>query len=185
VAGETLPATCLLNPVPPFKDAARLYPVAIRTQKTTHLDDPAAVGQRLRAARTRAGLTLRALSLPGCSAAYISHIESGRRTPSLQILVQLARRLRISPQYLAWGSDEPLPASASPYALDERTVSFAIGVYEQALARAGTREQRLWTLSCLAHMAALHGDLERAVTTLEQGVQLVKEEEAPEATRAA
>src|SRR6187455_1916450 len=62
-------------------------------QKSTHVDDPRAVGERLKAARERAGLSQRQLSFPGCSPAYISRIESGDRIPSLQLLRELGRRL--------------------------------------------------------------------------------------------
>jgi transcriptional regulator with XRE-family HTH domain len=69
----------------------------------SHVDDPAAVGRRLREARVRAGLSQRQLSFPGCSAAYISRIEAGDRVPSLQLLRKLARKLDADEQYLATG----------------------------------------------------------------------------------
>jgi tetratricopeptide (TPR) repeat protein len=71
---------------------------------STHVDDPAAVGERLRSARTRLGLTQRELAFPGCSAAYISRIESGERVPSLQVLRELGRQLDVSAEYLATGA---------------------------------------------------------------------------------
>ena len=74
-------------------------------QKSTHVDDPQAVGDRLRAARETAGLSQRQLAFSGCSPAYISRIESGDRIPSLQLLRELGRRLGVSEDYLATGSD--------------------------------------------------------------------------------
>jgi tetratricopeptide (TPR) repeat protein len=74
-------------------------------QKSTHVDDPQAVGDRLRAAREAAGLSQRQLAFPGCSPAYVSRIESGDRIPSLQLLRELGRRLGVSEDYLATGSD--------------------------------------------------------------------------------
>ena len=74
-------------------------------QKSTHVDSPAAVGERLKLAREKAGLSQRQLSFPGCSPAYISRIESGDRIPSLQLLRELGRRLSVSEDYLATGSD--------------------------------------------------------------------------------
>jgi len=74
-------------------------------QKSTHVDSPAAVGERLRAAREHAGLSQRQLSFPGCSPAYISRIESGDRIPSLQLLRELGRQLGVSEDYLATGSE--------------------------------------------------------------------------------
>ena len=72
-------------------------------QKSTHVDDPRAVGRRLRGARERAGLSQRQLAFPGCSAAYISRLEAGQRVPSLQLLRKLAAKLNADEQYLATG----------------------------------------------------------------------------------
>jgi transcriptional regulator with XRE-family HTH domain len=69
----------------------------------SHVDDPAAVGRRLKDARIAAGLSQRQLSFPGCSAAYISRLEAGDRVPSLQLLRKLAIRLGADDQYLATG----------------------------------------------------------------------------------
>ena len=62
-------------------------------RKSTHVDDPHAVGRRLKEARARAGLSQRQLSFPGCSPAYISRIEAGDRIPSLQLLREMGRKL--------------------------------------------------------------------------------------------
>jgi tetratricopeptide (TPR) repeat protein len=70
---------------------------------STHVDDPAAVGRRLRQAREAAGLTQRDLSYEGCTAAYVSRIEAGARVPSLQILREFGKRLGVSADYLATG----------------------------------------------------------------------------------
>src|SRR6476661_3969588 len=70
---------------------------------SNHVDDPTAVGQRLRQARETAGLTQRELSFEGCTAAYVSRIEAGARVPSLQILHEFAKRLAVTPEYLATG----------------------------------------------------------------------------------
>jgi transcriptional regulator with XRE-family HTH domain len=77
----------------------------------SHVDDPAAVGRRLKDARLAAGLSQRQLSFPGCSAAYISRLEAGDRVPSLQLLRKLAQRLKADEQYLATGVEriEQLP----------------------------------------------------------------------------
>jgi transcriptional regulator with XRE-family HTH domain len=77
--------------------------VTMRRQKLTQIDDDAAVGGRLRAIRKRAQLSLSQLAFPGCSAGYLSLIERGRRTPSLQVLHELGRRLGVNAEYLAWG----------------------------------------------------------------------------------
>jgi transcriptional regulator with XRE-family HTH domain len=69
----------------------------------SHVDDPAAVGRRLKEARIAAGLSQRQLSFPGCSAAYISRLEAGDRVPSLQLLRKLAQKLNADEEYLASG----------------------------------------------------------------------------------
>jgi transcriptional regulator with XRE-family HTH domain len=71
----------------------------------SHVDDPAAVGRRLKDARTSAGLSQRRLSFPGCSAAYISRLEAGDRVPSLQLLRKLAAKLGVDDEYLATGTE--------------------------------------------------------------------------------
>jgi transcriptional regulator with XRE-family HTH domain len=69
----------------------------------SHVDDPVAVGRRLKEARLAAGLSQRQLSFPGCSAAYVSRLEAGDRVPSLQLLRKLAEKLHADEQYLATG----------------------------------------------------------------------------------
>jgi tetratricopeptide (TPR) repeat protein len=79
----------------------------MRRRAGTHVDDPRLLAQRLREARERAGLSQRELSFTGCTSAYISRLEAGARTPSLQMINELAGRLDVSPQWLATGV-EPL-----------------------------------------------------------------------------
>jgi transcriptional regulator with XRE-family HTH domain len=69
----------------------------------SHVDDPAAVGRRLKDARLAAGYSQRQLAFPGCSAAYISRLEAGDRVPSLQLLRKLAQKLGADEEYLATG----------------------------------------------------------------------------------
>jgi tetratricopeptide (TPR) repeat protein len=77
----------------------------MRGRRWTHVDSADGVGARLREAREQAGLSQRAISYPGCSATYISRIESGERVPSLQVIHELSRLLGVSPRWLATGSD--------------------------------------------------------------------------------
>jgi len=63
------------------------------------------VGQRLRRLRRARGMSQRELSSPGVSYAYISRIEAGARRPSVKALRLLARKLKVSPEYLERGSD--------------------------------------------------------------------------------
>jgi tetratricopeptide (TPR) repeat protein len=72
-------------------------------QKTRHVDDPAAVGQRLKEARKAAGLSQRELAGDACTAAYVSRLELGERIPSIQLLRQFGSRLGVSADFLATG----------------------------------------------------------------------------------
>jgi tetratricopeptide (TPR) repeat protein len=117
-------------------------------QKSTHVDDPRAVGERLRVAREAAGLSQRQLAFTGCSPAYISRIESGDRIPSLQLLRELGRRLGISEDYLATGSD---PRSARDTHVLEAEVALRLGDLELA--------ESLYTTM----LEESSGDAERAV----------------------
>jgi transcriptional regulator with XRE-family HTH domain len=60
-------------------------------------------GNRLKKSRVRVGLSQRALSFPGCTAAYISRIETNARCPSMQMIYELAARLDVDPHWLATG----------------------------------------------------------------------------------
>jgi len=84
-------------------------PLTFKRARTPHYDDPAAVGFRVREARLAAHLSQRTLSFPGCSSAYISRIERGERIPSLQVMREIARRVGVSEQVLAFGIDPIAP----------------------------------------------------------------------------
>jgi transcriptional regulator with XRE-family HTH domain len=90
---------------------ARLRLAMTDSHYHSHVDDPAAVGRRLKEARLAAGFSQRQLSFRGCSAAYISRLEAGERVPSLQLLRKLAAKLDADEQYLATGVEriEPDP----------------------------------------------------------------------------
>jgi tetratricopeptide (TPR) repeat protein len=72
-------------------------------QKSDHVDSAAALAERLRAARQRAGLSQRALARGICTPAYVSRLEKGERIPSLQLLRRLAERLDADADELASG----------------------------------------------------------------------------------
>src|SRR6266568_3419259 len=63
------------------------------------------IGARLKRLRLDRGFSQRDLSSPGVSYAYISRIEAGARTPSVKALRMLARKLRVSVEYLETGRD--------------------------------------------------------------------------------
>jgi tetratricopeptide (TPR) repeat protein len=135
-------------------------------RKSTHVDDPAAVGRRLRAAREQAGLSQRALAFPGCTSAYISRIEDGQRIPSLQLLRELGRRLGVSADYLATGDEQageasPLVDAEIALRLDE--VDEARRLFQQIADDAVTSEERADAVEGLAHVAFRKGELSEAI----------------------
>jgi transcriptional regulator with XRE-family HTH domain len=80
-------------------------PTTTRTRRSLAVDDldlARQVGTRLKAARTRAGLTQRELAEPRYTKAYISALENGLIKPSMAALRFLARRLGTVPgEFLA------------------------------------------------------------------------------------
>ena len=117
----------------------------------SHVDDPAAVGRRLKDARIAAGLSQRRLSFPGCSAAYISRLEAGERVPSLQLLRKLAEKLNADEQYLATGVERI--EQAPPELVDAEVEQRLAGRWDRpteenrpvgGLADPGDRARVLW-----------------------------------------
>jgi tetratricopeptide (TPR) repeat protein len=129
------------------------------------------VGRRLREARERAGLSQRQLSFTGCSPAYISRIEAGDRIPSLQLLREMGRRLGVTEDYLATGSearDESalLVEAELAMRLDERDL--ARELYGKALEGAANPEARARSLSGLGQLAFREGRPRDAIGYLEE-----------------
>src|SRR5215210_1466286 len=148
-------------------------------QKSTHVDDPRAVGERLRGAREHAGLSQRQLSFPGCSAAYISRIESGDRIPSLQLLRELGRRLGVSEDYLATGEDGARPEGE---AFLEAEVAFRLddldraeALYSAQLESASTRAD---AHAGLGQIAYRRGNPREAIEHFELSLELSGDPEA-------
>jgi tetratricopeptide (TPR) repeat protein/DNA-binding XRE family transcriptional regulator len=143
-------------------------------QPSTHVDDPVAVGQRLRQAREAAGLTQRELSFVGCTAAYVSRIEAGARVPSLQILREFARRLGVDVEYLATGrpnddglSSELLEAEVALRLGDEER---AAELYRSARENADSPAARARAELGLGRLALRRGELAEGVALLEQAL---------------
>jgi tetratricopeptide (TPR) repeat protein len=141
-------------------------------QKSTHVDSPAAVGERLKEARERAGLSQRQLSFSGCSPAYISRIESGDRIPSLQLLRELGRRLGVSEDYLATGTADrgvlgaELAQAEVALRLDE--LDIAEGLFEQVLGSAVTDAEKAEAHAGLGQLASRRGNPREAIKFLER-----------------
>jgi tetratricopeptide (TPR) repeat protein len=141
-------------------------------QKSTHVDSPAAVGERLKEARERAGLSQRQLSFLGCSPAYISRIESGDRIPSLQLLRELGRRLGVSEDYLATGTADrgvlgaELAQAEVALRLDE--LDIAEGLFERVLGSAVTDAEKAEAHAGLGQLASRRGNPREAIKFLER-----------------
>jgi tetratricopeptide (TPR) repeat protein len=146
-------------------------------RKSTHVDDPAAVGRRLREARERAGLSQRQLSFDGCSPAYISRIEAGERIPSLQLLREMGRRLGVSEDWLATGLDRDLLAEDrtlldAEIALRFSEIDSAEVLYNQVLEAATTNNERARALAGIGQIAFERGNPRSAVQFLEQALSV-------------
>jgi tetratricopeptide (TPR) repeat protein len=141
-------------------------------QKSTHVDSPSAVGERLKEARERAGLSQRQLSFTGCSPAYISRIESGDRIPSLQLLRELGRRLGVSEDYLATGAADRgargagLAQAEVALRLDE--LDAAQGLFEEILGSAVTDDDKAEAHAGLGQLAFRRGNPREAIKFLER-----------------
>lgn len=141
---------------------------------SNHVDDPSAVGRRLREARHAAGLTQRELSFDGCTAAYVSRIEAGARVPSLQILREFGRRLGVSADYLATGrhdagdlSSEFLEAEVALQLGDEQR---ATELYEAACTQADSPAALAQAQLGLGRLALRRGDMPQGVALLEEAL---------------
>ncbi|HVD65415.1 MAG TPA: tetratricopeptide repeat protein [Gaiellaceae bacterium] len=145
-------------------------------QKSTHVDSPAAVGERLKAAREKAGLSQRQLSFLGCSPAYISRIESGDRIPSLQLLRELGRRLSVSEDYLATGSefsgDRGGMLVEAEVALRLNELEEAEHLFSRMLERAPNDTLHAEGLAGLGHIAFRRGEPRTAIPYFEQALSI-------------
>lgn len=143
---------------------------------STHVDDPAQVGRRLREARTAAGLSQRGLAFPGCTAVYISRIESGGRVPSLQVLRELGSRLGVSADWLATGTEAP-GLAADPLVDAEVALRFseperARAILERLLADEADPHRRARALAGLGQAAFAAGEHTAAIELFEQALAL-------------
>jgi len=142
--------------------------------RPTHVDDPVKAGERLRAARQAAGLSQRQLAFYGCGNAYISRIEAGLRVPSLQVIHEFARRLHVSPEYLATGEeprdDAETPLLQAEVALRLGAVDEASRVFRTLADEPGPYQAR--ALAGLGQLAFRSGRLEEAIRLLEQAIAL-------------
>lgn len=134
------------------------------------MDDPRNVGRRLKEARHAAGLSQRQLSFAGCTPAYVSRIEAGERIPSLQLIHQFARRLDVSPEWLATGVE----AARVPDDLVDAEVALRLGELEHAeelfRARLESDPRNPHALAGLGQAAFRREDMRLAIELLESAV---------------
>jgi tetratricopeptide (TPR) repeat protein len=119
-------------------------------------------------------LTQRELSFEGCTAAYVSRIEAGARVPSLQILREFGKRLGVSADYLAIGSDgvgdlssDLLEAELSLQLGDEQR---AAELYEAARADAESVAALARAQLGLGRLALRRGDVSEGIVLLEEAL---------------
>jgi tetratricopeptide (TPR) repeat protein len=140
-----------------------------------HVDDPVAVGRRLKDARLAAGMSQRELSFPGCTAVYVCRIERGDRVPSLQVLRELARRLEVDEDFLATGIEggrvDGLLEADVALRLDQ--LELAEHLYTQALENGTDRTVRGRALGGLAEIDLHAGRVDEAVGGLEEARSLL------------
>lgn len=141
------------------------------------MDDPAAVGRRLREARERAGISQRQLSFEGCSPAYISRIEAGERIPSLQLLREMGRRLGVSEDFLATGLEREAGGEDRTLLDAEVSLRFgdvdeAEGLYLQVQQSAQTSAIRARALAGLGQIAFDRGEPRQAIEQLEEALRV-------------
>ena len=87
-------------------DALRVGNMGAMTPELAHaLTEVASadLGARIKAARVAAGLTQPDLGGADASAAFLSRIEKGERRPSAELLLLIADRLAVTPEYLLIG----------------------------------------------------------------------------------
>lgn len=67
--------------------------------------DPEALGQRIKQLRLERGLSQEAVAAPRYTAAYVSHLEKGKRTASPEVIKHLASKLGVDADQLVTGRD--------------------------------------------------------------------------------
>jgi tetratricopeptide (TPR) repeat protein len=137
------------------------------------VDSPAAVGNRIRSLRIAKGLRQRDLTFDGCTAAYISRIEAGARTPSLQLLRELGKRLGVSADYLATGDEQLTPRAElsladAQLALRLGDMTSAEHGFRELLAEPQEDSVRRGALLGMAQIALARGEIRTAIELLEE-----------------
>ena len=139
-------------------------------RKSLHIDDPVAVGERIRTLRKERGLRQSDLAFAGCTPAYVSRIEAGARVPSLQLLRAFGARLGVSADYLATGA----AVSSADLELADAQLTHRLGdmdsaeiAYRSLTADSAPEAVRRGALLGLAEVALARGEVRDAIEILE------------------
>jgi tetratricopeptide (TPR) repeat protein len=138
-----------------------------------HIDDPAALGQRLREARRGAGISQRELAGDSCTTAYVSRIEAGVRVPSYQLLLEFAKRLGMTADFLATGKvEQDLSADflEAEVALRLGDHTRASALYQDALMRSDTPREVAQARLGLGRLELKRGDARTGIDLLERAL---------------
>lgn len=130
-------------------------------------------------ARAEAGLRLADLEFVGCSIGYLSHLEHGKRVPSLQVVRELAVRLGVSEEWLATGVDGAVGQLALLPELVEAEAALRFGdlatagaLYERAESRVRTSGERARVRAGIGQLRLEEGDSRAAVAAFEGALAL-------------
>ena len=132
------------------------------------------LGARLRRLRLAKRLSQKELAGPGVDDSYVAHIERDRRTPSLEVLQQLASRLGVDPHYLKTGSSVT-PTKERELRLADAELSLRLGddlEHAEALLRGLLDEEvpdglEARVRATLGGIVARRGDHREAIEQLE------------------
>jgi transcriptional regulator with XRE-family HTH domain len=135
-------------------------PRALGPRPIFHVDDPVAVGRRIRRRREQLGLSLRQVAGPGCSPGYLSRVERGQRVPSVSVMADLAEKLGVTLEDLG-GRDlrTRIPESRLldlelAARMGGETAAEQVHAALDEAGRVGDRRAQSRLLEVLAHLAA-------------------------------
>lgn len=160
------------------------------------------IGERMRAARIAANITQQELAGTTYSKSYISAVERGKMTPSLQVLLILAERLGVSLSYLLGEEalnpaeeatspaleehEEHGPDETQATLLSEAEQLLRQGRHEEAIAlfeRIGQKDQTRWAHERYACFLADQGRFQEAYEQMRHTIAQTAQRIAGEQTR--
>jgi len=148
----------------------------VAERRSSHVDSPAGVGERLRQARLAAGLSQKEIAFAECTSGYVSLIESGRRVPSLQVLRGLAERVGVPEAWLATGSEEDETGASRLAQADLAArlgeLDYAEAVYRELLAADEPPAVHAKAEVGLGQVAFARDDAPEAIDHLERALEL-------------